>query len=282
MPSSTATRYSSPLSQSTTTTQTKTPFQQPPAQKKRIMSITQTYYLAHKARAKLSNEAARSDHDLRLLVGHANLLDSLMLELADAEREQESWFNQSVRGATHHEEEKAEKKEQHIRWADSTIVEDPEEDWQADDASVSSDDSSDSDEYDSEDDDTEMADIVSLRRLPSQQAASAKALLSVEEDEFDDDDMEEDDLEEDYAQLELVRTTSHSNSPPELIEHDLHDSDSSDDESMPPSPPNTILTFSEKEAKQQQQSPTTAKFYSEASIFRKNSPTSIVSAISVY
>ena len=52
------------------------------------MSITQTYYLSHKARAKLSREAAQPDHDLRLLVGHANLLDSLMLELAEAEQEQ--------------------------------------------------------------------------------------------------------------------------------------------------------------------------------------------------
>jgi hypothetical protein len=66
---------------------------------KNNMSITQTYYLAHKVRAKLSYEAARPDHDLHLLVGHANLLDSLMLELADAERQQERWFNQSVSGA---------------------------------------------------------------------------------------------------------------------------------------------------------------------------------------
>ncbi|KAK3933680.1 hypothetical protein QBC46DRAFT_230105, partial [Diplogelasinospora grovesii] len=59
------------------------------------MSVTQTYSLAHKARAKLSSEAARSNHNLRLLVGHANLLDSLMLKLADTERQQESWFDQS-------------------------------------------------------------------------------------------------------------------------------------------------------------------------------------------
>ena len=60
---------------------------------KNNMSITQTYYLAHKARTKLSREAAPPDHDLHQLVGHANLFDSLMLELADAEREQERWFN---------------------------------------------------------------------------------------------------------------------------------------------------------------------------------------------
>jgi hypothetical protein len=281
-------RYSpSPLSTHNNNTipvkTTSSPFQQRIApQKKRIMSVTQTYYLAHKARAKLSAEAARADHDLRLLVGHANLLDSLMLELADAEREQESWFNQSVRGAT---EERAEKKDRHIQWADA-IVEDPEEDWHADDADSYSDSSDSSSEYDSEDDDedVDMADVVSLRRLPSAKPASGP-LLAVAEDEYsDDDDMEEDDLEEDYAQLELVRTSSHNtSSPPELVQHDL-DEDSSDDESaMPPSPPNTILTFSEKEAKessmQQRQDRHPDAFF----LPRKNAPaTSIVSAISVY
>lgn len=114
----------SPLSSNTSTT---SPL------KRKAMSVTQTYYLAHTARGKLSSEAARADHNLRLLVGHANLLDSLMLELAEAEQEQESWFNQSVKKATKTEEPKR------IQWAD-TIVEDPEEDWEAEDA-----DSSDSD-----------------------------------------------------------------------------------------------------------------------------------------
>ncbi|KAF9872635.1 hypothetical protein CkaCkLH20_09814 [Colletotrichum karsti] len=241
------------------------------AQKKK-MSITQTYYLAHKARAKLSSEAARSDHDLRLLVGHANLLDSLMLELADAEREQESWFNQSVRGATKTEE-------RHVQWAD-TIVEDPEDDWHADDAdSDSSSDSSD-DDYDEEEeeDDIEMADAVSLRRMPSGPASPRMTTVSVSEDY----DMEEDDLEEDYAQLELVRTPSHSSSssPPELE----HDSDISDDESMPPSPPNAVLTFSEKEAKEEisQQQQQDGTFYSEGYYLPPRNPARLVSAISVY
>lgn len=237
------------------------------AQKKK-MSITQTYYLAHKARAKLSSEAARSDHDLRLLVGHANLLDSLMLELADAEREQESWFDQSVRGATKSED-------RHVQWAD-TVVQDPEDDWEADDADSDSSSDSSEDNYDDEDD-FEMADVVSLRRMPSVSAPPRTTTVSVSGDY----DMEEDDLEEDYAQLELVRTPSHSSSssPPELE----HDSDISDDESMPPSPPNAILTFSEKEAKeemsQQQQG---GAFYSEGYYLPPRNPARLVSAISVY
>ena len=71
--------------------------------KKQKMSITQTYFLAHSARGKLSKEASRADHDLRLLVGHANMLDSLMLDLANAEQEQERWFNKSVSGAREEE-----------------------------------------------------------------------------------------------------------------------------------------------------------------------------------
>jgi hypothetical protein len=245
------------------------------------MSITQTYYLAHKARAKLSHEAARSDHDLRLLVGHANLLDSLMLELADAEREQESWFNQSVRGAS----SPAKEADRHVQWADSTLVEDPEEDWRAEDADDSEDDSSDSeDDFEEEEEDEEMADAP-LRRVPSHPSASliSKNIPTIRiEQHEEDDEMEEDDLEDDYAHLELVRTPSHSSasSPPELD----HDSDSSEDEAMPPSPPTAVLaTFSEKDAKkddmsQQQQE----SFYSEGFYLPPRNPARLVSAISVY
>lgn len=89
-----------------------------PAPKKRI-SITQTYCLAHKAMVKLSCEAAQSDHDLRLLIGHANMLDSLMLELAETEPNQDRWFNQSVRGTfpqKHHSVTAADKR--HMQCAD--------------------------------------------------------------------------------------------------------------------------------------------------------------------
>jgi hypothetical protein len=234
----------SPLSSSTT--HNNTPAFSP---KKKTMSVTQTYYLAHKARAKLSSEAARSDHNLRLLVGHANLLDSLMLELADAEREQESWFNQSVRGASAKSEEK------HIQWAD-TVIEEPEEDWEAEDAES---DSSDSESEDEED--VEMADAVALHRVPSN-----KYVPSEHDDIYEDD-------EEDYANLSLTRSPSHSASPPELE----HDSDSSEDESMPPSPPSVILpSFSDKKQKVEE------SFYEEQFYLPQRNPARLVSAISVY
>lgn len=234
------------------------------------MSVTQTYYLAHTARGKLSSEAARADHNLRLLVGHANLLDSLMLELAEAEQEQESWFNQSVKKATKTQEEP-----KHIQWADA-IVEDPEEDWQAEDA-----DSSDSDsEYDSEDD-MEMEDgVVSLSRVQSHPVTSTS--MEVEEEY-------EDDGEEDFEGLQLHLTQSHSANPPELD----HDSDSSEDESMPPSPPSTSLpTFSEKQqiattsfySKPNASIPESEQqaFFDEGFYLPQRTAPGLISAISVY
>ncbi|KAI1413605.1 hypothetical protein F5Y13DRAFT_26753 [Hypoxylon sp. FL1857] len=239
------------------------------------MSITQTYFLAHKARAKLSNEAARPDHNLRLLVGHANLLDSLMLDLAEAEREQESWFNQSVRGATPKAEDR------HVQWADNVAVED---DWEAD--------SSDSDsDTDDEDEDVEMADAIPLQRIASHAAAvppPSPQLYTMDEDE--DDDFEDDD--EDYDALSLTRSPSHIiTSPPELE----HDSDSSEDEAMPPSPPSaSIPTFSEKQREstvttkyfdsrqEEEDEDNKADFYSEGYYLPPRNPQRIVSTISVY
>lgn len=93
------------------------------------MSITQTYFLAHSARGKLSREAARPDHDLRLLVGHANMLDSLMLDLANAEQEQERWFNNIVNGSSSTEEEETPK---HV----DTIPEEVEEEESEDEAEI--------------------------------------------------------------------------------------------------------------------------------------------------
>ncbi|SPQ26009.1 430f1f8a-dc69-46e2-b89d-129eaae54845 [Thermothielavioides terrestris] len=248
------------------------------------MSIAQTYFLAHKARAKLSSEAARPDHNLRLLVGHANLLDSLMLELADAEREQESWFNQSVRGASRSTSE-----ERHIQWAD-TIAEEPEHDWQAEDAesdsdSSSSDSDSDSD-FDDDEEDVEMADAVSLRRIPSHTMLPHKAAYGYRDEE---EDYDMDDSEEDYAQLALHRSPSHSasSSPPELDD----DSDSTEDESMPPSPPTTLLpTFEEPQKGGSHTATTTTTtdlgdktaFYEEGYYLPPRNPARLVSAISVY
>jgi len=202
--------------------------------KRKAMSITQTYYLAHTARGKLSSEASRADHNLRLLVGHANLLDSLMLELAEAEQEQESWFNQSVKGAN-----KTEQSPKHIQWADA-VIEEPEEDWQVEDAESDSD--SDSEFDDEEDVKMDAATtMVSLHRVSSRPIPSA---------DYESDEEIEDDGEEDYAALTLTLTQSHSSSHPPELSHDS-DEESSEDESMPPSPPSaSIPSFTEKQRQQ--------------------------------
>ena len=189
-----------------------------PPQKKQKMSLTQTYYIAASARSKLGKEACRADHDLRLLVGHANLLDSLMIELQDAERQQEAWFHSTVTKAN--KAEKQQKQQQHIQWVDR-IEEDAAED--------DSEDDSDSDFYD-EDGDFDMASLP--RRL-------VQSPVQITTTEMDDDDQYDD--EENDADLALTRVSSQS--PPELV----HDEDS-DDESPPVSPPTLSMEFSEKEA----------------------------------
>lgn len=129
------------------------------------MSITQTYFLAHSARGKLSKEAARADHDLRLLVGHANMLDSLMIDLANAEQEQERWFNKSLSGAREQEEDMAH---------EETIMEEPEAEWEAEDAE-----SSDESDDDEEDESLTLTRTVSRHELPQ---------LAADDEESDSDD----------------------------------------------------------------------------------------------
>jgi len=193
------------------------------------MSLTQTYYVASTARSKLGREASRADHNLRLLVGHANLLDTLMVELADAEREQEAWFNQSVKKASKPEEPR------HIQWID-TIAETEEEEDSDSDSDLDSDDGSET--YDED-----MFDVP-LRKLRSPPVEITSAEVS-DDEEFDDD------YEEGLA---LTRTISNKHSPPELT---LDLDSESEDESMPSSPENSTFELSEK----QRQAITTTNFY---------------------
>ena len=213
------------------------------------MSLTQTYYLAHTARGKLSKEAAQGDHDLRLLVGHANLLDGLMLDLANAEQEQESWFNQTVKSAS-----KASEASKHIQWA-NTIPEELEEAVEEEFYAESSDSDSDSDE--DEDEEMPTAQPIALAKVPRTPAT----ITTTEYDE--DEDMEDEDYEDDLA---LTRTSSAH--PPELL-HEDSDSDS-EDESMPPSPDMAFDAFSEK----QRQAIATTSYYQSLPV-KSDSPASL-------
>ena len=197
------------------------------------MSLTQTYYLAHTARGKLSKEAARADHNLRRLVGHANLLDNLMLDLADAERAQENWFNQTVTGAT-----KASQGPKHIQWADTIEEAVEDEDEYAD----SSDSDSDSD------DEVEYAQHISVRRMPQQPT-------SITTDDEDEDMEDDEEYDEEHA---LTRTSSEH--PPEL----LHESDSDSDDDMPQSPPQAEIPLDAFSEKQRQAIATTGYYEQKA------------------
>ncbi|KAJ4335256.1 hypothetical protein N0V95_008954 [Ascochyta clinopodiicola] len=216
MPSSSHLRIQShfePFSAETTASH----FISSPPQKKQKMSLTQTYYIAASARSKLGKEACRADHDLRLLVGHANLLDSLMVELQDAERQQEAWFNQTMAKTSKTEEPR------HIQWADSIAEEDEDSDSDSESESES--------EFD---DDFDM--IPMPRRI-------AQAPIQISTTEVDEDEDEYYDDMEDDAELTLTRVPSQIQSPPELV----YEEDSEDD-SPPTSPPTTSLEFTEKEA----------------------------------
>lgn len=203
-----------------------------PPPKRPKMTLTQTYYLAQMARAKLSKEAGRADHDLRLLVGHANLLDGLMLDLADAEREQESWFHHSVTSSTSSTSttESDQKPTKHIHWADHSLP------------TVREEDSSDDEDEDNNDSDDEADDVydhpLPLRKAPAPPLVitTITTAMDLDDEESDEEPDEEVDDEDDDAHLALHRTASRSSSTaaPELV----HESDSdSEDEGMPPSPP---------------------------------------------
>lgn len=179
------------------------------------MSLTQTYRIASTARGKLGMEASRPDHNLRLLVGHANLLDSLMLELANAEREQEAWFNDTIRTANRGETPK------HIQWFDSIAEEESDNIYEESDS-----------DSDSEIDTDDFA--IPPRRRSVSPPPTALSL-------YDDEDDVVEDYDEDEEDLALTRVLSHST--PELVHEDSEDSE---DESMPPSPAHTTMEFDAK------------------------------------
>jgi hypothetical protein len=220
MPSSSHLRIQTSFEPFTAET-TRSHFVSSPPPKKQKMSLTQTYYIAASARSKLGKEACRADHDLRLLVGHANLLDSLMIELQDAERQQEQWFNQTMAKASKAEEPR------HIQWADS-IAEELEED-----------DDEDDDVSDSDSDNEDDFDMIPMPRRIAQSPVQIST-MEVDDDSEDEDDFY-DDMEDD-SELALTRVPSQSQSPPELTFEE-----ESDDESPPTSPPQSTLNFSEKE-----------------------------------
>lgn len=180
------------------------------------MSVSQTYYLAHTARSKLSSEAARGDHNLRRLVGHANLLDVLTIELQEAERAQEAIYNNAIKATS-------KKEAKHISWSTS-IVEVSEDltDYEVDDV-------------DSDDDDffEDAAQILSMAQPLAHINSTMNFMLPPS---IEDDEDEEEDEDEDMADLALARIPSRSSQPPELT-HDYSDDSDDDSAASPPVSP---------------------------------------------
>lgn len=219
--------------------------------KKQKMSLTQTYYVASTARSKLGREAGKHDHNLRLLVGHANLLDTLMVELADAEREQEAWFNQSVQKASPAPEQPA-----HISWAMDEEMEDDDSDMSDDDSDI----------YDEDDD---VLFNLPLRKIRSPPVQLFSQEIDDDEDFTDDDEDLED--EEEFESLSLQRVAS-QHSPPELL-LDSEESDS-DDDSMPSSPEQPAFDISDKE----RQAITTTSFYTMDAVMQQQRQQPMIAA----
>lgn len=229
------------------------------------MAYTYTFQLAQRARVKLQREASRHDHNLRLLVGHANLLDSLMVSLVEAGREQENWFNETVRGnMAAQQEEEYEEEEQSVVDSRSWQPEAEGRVWttQYDDESMSSSDDSDTDsEADSDEEMEDVDDIHYSMPALTRKHSSYKSLptsyfdtttIGVSEVEEYDEDFEDDsdDGEDEHGMYPLQRTSSHG-SPPQLVA-DLSDEE---DEPAPPSPPQLSLPFNEKASKLASSSP---------------------------
>jgi hypothetical protein len=139
-------------------------------QKKQEMSVAQIYLLAHIARARLLREAAQPDCDLRLVVGHANMLDSLMPELANAQQKLHRWFNNTVSGS--HKDEW--NRHQHAKFS----MEEADHSWEAEDVASSKEESLDEEQKlatkvvvvevdsDPDDDDEENEDLTLVRTAP--------------------------------------------------------------------------------------------------------------------
>jgi hypothetical protein len=158
--------------------------------------------MAHQAREKLAKEANCPDYNLHRVVCHANMLDTLIIDLAHAEDKHESHLDTPTAGA-----QKPTRKSKTERWAQVVMetLEEGSESW--DELESSSDD--DDDDDDSSDDEFEH------REDRASEKASDVVIVSSEEPDGADE------LQEDLARLVLQRTKSrhHHHHPPPSSEH---------------------------------------------------------------
>ena len=140
--------------------------------------------IAHQARGKLAKEAKCPDHNLHRLVCHANMLDTLIFDLAHAEEEQEKYLNKLTATAR-----KPARKSKTEKWA-QVVMEKLEEEIESEDGQdLSSDDDSSEEEFEH----------WETRPLEKENGI---VIISSEEPESANK------LQEEYARLALERTKS--------------------------------------------------------------------------
>ncbi len=141
--------------------------------------------IAHQARSKLAKEAQASDHNLHRLVCHANMLDTLICDLAQAEQQQESYLNKLTQKAS-----PGPRKAKAEKW-DFVVMEKLAEESEEDSDSDSESDAESDDEYEHWDAKTFNA---------------TTTMIASEEDA--------DELQEECARLSLERTVSRKEPQP--------------------------------------------------------------------
>jgi hypothetical protein len=152
--------------------------------------VSQTYMIAYQAREKLAKEANCPDHNLHRLVCHANMLDTLIFDLAHAEGEQGSYLNRLSSGA-----KKPTRKPKAEKWA--RVVRDKlEEESGSDERDLSEGDDSSDEEYEHcENKDSDKANGIASIVISSEEEDSANM------------------LQEEHARLALERTKTRQQSP---------------------------------------------------------------------
>ena len=160
------------------------------------MSLAETYFLATRARSKLSKAASRHDHDLRVLVAHANMLDSVMDSLAEKRRLEKSMLNTAA----------AEREA-----ANAAVAFDDEDD--DEEYFSDSDTDSDSDEEEEEEEEFDDSKYRNLTHIPfGSNKREFRALPTVEEDTTDlpllSYSSDEEEEEEELVEVGVVTATT--------------------------------------------------------------------------
>lgn len=169
------------------------------------MSLAETYFLATRARSKLAKAASKHDHDLRVLVAHANLLDSVMDTLAEKRRLEKSLLKEAAT------------KEEAVELA-VTFEEDD------DDEEYFSDSDSDSDDEEEEEEEFDDSRYKNITHIPfGSNKRDFRTLPTVDDDVEDMPSLSfsSDEEEEDEELVVIDETTTATSTTTDELQNDL-------------------------------------------------------------